>query len=151
MELICCASFQPRRSKATRGTSPKDSPDHSDANPGSPGPPSRASATASSELVSVLGNLTEVFFTLDRPWCFTDLNAEAEEYLRRTRAGLPGRSVGVECPQLRAARYETGARRAAEQSNKYALELYDAIFRRRKEMHVLPSPNGLAVSCIDTS
>jgi diguanylate cyclase (GGDEF)-like protein/PAS domain S-box-containing protein len=111
----------------------------------------QALPTTWGELVSVLESLSEAFFTLDKQWCFTYLNAETAAYLGRARTELLGRSIWDECPQLRGTAYEAQVKLAAEQFKPCAFELYDPTRKRWKELHVLPSPSGLAVSCVDTS
>ncbi|KRB82166.1 PAS domain-containing protein [Noviherbaspirillum sp. Root189] len=113
--------------------------------------PTQALPTGWSELVSAVESLTEVFFTLDRHWHFTYVNAETEEYLGRSRAELLGKCIWDECPQLRGTAYETQARVAVEQSSPCAFELYDPARKRWKELHILPSASGVAVTCVDTS
>lgn len=121
---------------------------------GAPGERSRAvqvSPTGWRDLVIVVESLTEAFYTLDSQWCFTYLNAQAEVSLGRSRTQLLGKCIWDECPQMRGTAYETQIRLAVEQSVPCAFELYDTPRKKWKELHVFPSGQGLAVSCIDTT
>ena len=50
-------------------------------------------------LASTLESITDGFFTLDRNWCFTYLNARAEELLNARREDLLGSNVWEACPE----------------------------------------------------
>ncbi|MGE6661741.1 PAS domain-containing sensor histidine kinase [Pseudomonas sp. NPDC077408] len=49
-------------------------------------------------LIDVLESITDAFFALDRQWCFTYLNHEAERLLHRPREALIGRLIWHEFP-----------------------------------------------------
>jgi diguanylate cyclase (GGDEF)-like protein/PAS domain S-box-containing protein len=111
--------------------------------------PTRAPAPVWSQLIGVLDGLTDAFYTLDEQWRITYLNASAEAYLGRDRAGLLGKCVWDEFPELCGTVYEAELRRAVAQSVPGAFEFYDAARKKWKEQSVFPSAHGVAVSFVD--
>jgi diguanylate cyclase (GGDEF)-like protein/PAS domain S-box-containing protein len=101
------------------------------------------------ELVDVLENLTEAFYTLDRDWRFTYLNRKTEQYLHQPRADLLGKPIWDAFPYLRGSSYESKLRFAAEKALPLSFVVPDAPHNAWKEVHVYPCDRGLAVSFID--
>jgi diguanylate cyclase (GGDEF)-like protein/PAS domain S-box-containing protein len=124
-------------------------PDNFQPAPREQSPPMAPSPPAWSELIGVLENLSEAFYTLDRHWRFTYLNAQAEKYLGRDRADLLGKCIWDEYPEMCGTAYEIQTRCAVEQSTPSAFEFYDAPRKRWKELNVFPSGLGLAASFVD--
>jgi diguanylate cyclase (GGDEF)-like protein/PAS domain S-box-containing protein len=102
-----------------------------------------------SALFSVLESLTEAFCTLDRKWCFTYLNAEAEQHFDQPRAELLGQCFWDECAPVRGTADEVQAKSAVEHGTPYTFDLYDVTRKKWKEIHIFPSAHGLAMSCLD--
>ena len=94
---------------------------------------------------TILESITDAFFALDREWCFTYVNREAERILRRSRRELLGKSIWEEFPKVVGTTFAREYQRAmAEQTTTEFEEYYpprDGWF----EVHAYPSPEGLSV------
>jgi len=100
-------------------------------------------------LTWVLESTTDAFFALDRGWCFTYLNPEAERLLQRAGADLLGRNILEAFPDagMFHRRYEQ-----AELSGVAAhFEEFYAPFDQWLEVHAYPSVEGLSVYFRDIS
>jgi PAS domain S-box-containing protein len=93
----------------------------------------------------ILESITDAFYSVDRAWRFTYLNASAERILRRTRAELLGRSIWSEFPQAVGTAFEERYREAAETGRAVTFEAYYPPFEAWFELKAYPSPEGLSV------
>jgi diguanylate cyclase (GGDEF)-like protein/PAS domain S-box-containing protein len=101
------------------------------------------------ELVDVLENLSEAFYTLDKEWRFTYLNRRTEQYLQQSRGDLLGKLIWEAFPYLLGSTYETQLRRAVDQGRPLTFVVPDAPHNAWKEVHVYPCDKGLVVTFID--
>jgi PAS domain S-box-containing protein len=100
----------------------------------------------------VLEAMPTAFFSLDRDWRFTYVNAEAERVLGRTRQELLGGDVWQLFPAAVGSDFETSYRGAVATGEPVAFDAYyppplDAWF----EVHAWPGPDGLAVYFLDVT
>ncbi|MET0859301.1 MAG: PAS domain S-box protein, partial [Telluria sp.] len=105
----------------------------------------------SRKLLNTLESMTDAFYTLDRGWRFTYLNAEAERLLQQPRAELLGKDLWDEFPNLRGTRFEIELRQAMEQNRPSAFEEYYMPLNFWRELRIFPSTEGLAVYFTDIS
>lgn len=108
--------------------------------------------TATTELSSsrlrtqrILESITDAFFTLNREWCFTYLNKEAETLLRRTRSALLGKDVCQEFKEAIGSTFDREFHRAQQENASVAFEDFYSPLAKWFEVHVYPSEEGLAV------
>ncbi len=96
-------------------------------------------------LSNTLESVTDAFFTVDRDWRFTYLNARAEQVLLRGRMSLLGRDLWEEFPTMTESGFGRAYRRAVAEGRSVELvEFYPAL-GRWFEVRAYPSPEGLAV------
>ncbi len=100
---------------------------------------------AAERLETTLASITDAFFTLDRDWRFTYLNAEAERVLRRSKEELLGRSIWDEFPAAVGSTFEREYRRALAEDVTVGFEEYFPPLEAWFEVRAYPSPEGLAV------
>jgi len=96
-------------------------------------------------LVSTLESITDAFFTVDREWRFTYLNAEAEKLLERDRASLLGRKIWDEFPEVLGSIFQREYERAFAAMHAVTFEEYFAPLSKWFEVRAFPSTDGLAV------
>ena len=98
---------------------------------------------AHGNLESILRSITDAFFALNRDWCFTFVNAEAERMLRKTASSLLGQNVWVLFPKAEAfrARYE----QAVATGRADHFEEYYAPLEAWFEVHAFPRGDGLSI------
>ena len=102
-------------------------------------------------LTMTLESLTDAFFTVDREWRFTYLNAEAERLLRRPKEELLGR-VGWDCfPEVVGTVFEQLYRRAMATGLKVEVDAPYPPLGVWLQMRAYPSSQGLAVSLSDVT
>jgi PAS domain S-box-containing protein len=94
----------------------------------------------------VLEAMPAGFFSLDREWRFTHVNAEAERLLGRTRASLLGRNFWDDWPAANGGVFEENYRIAVRTGLPVSFDAYypaplDGWF----EVRAWPSPDGLSV------
>lgn len=96
-------------------------------------------------LTRTLESVTDAFFTVDRDWRFTFVNAEAERLLQRSRAELLGHAVWDEFPQAVGSIFDTEYRQAVETGKAAVFESYYAPLDLWLAVRAYPSVEGLAV------
>jgi PAS domain S-box-containing protein len=96
-------------------------------------------------LETTLASITDAFFTIDRDWRFTYLNAEAERVLHRGKGELLGRTIWEEFPAAIGTTFEHEYRRACEGNITVGFEEYYPPLETWFEVRAYPSPEGLAV------
>ena len=90
------------------------------------------------------------FFSLDREWRFTYVNAEAERVLARTRDELLGGSIWELFPAAVGSAFEEHYRGAAASGQERVFEAYyPAPLDAWYEVRAWPSPDGLSVYFLD--
>ncbi|WP_309230032.1 MULTISPECIES: SpoIIE family protein phosphatase [unclassified Blastococcus] len=111
-----------------------------------------AQRTADARVARVMESVKSAFFTLDRAWRFTYLNAESERVLQTTREELLGAVVWDAFPDASEAEFGRRYREAVSTGREQVFEAYypaplDAWF----EVRAWPGPDGLSVSFLDVS
>ncbi|MEO7008385.1 MAG: PAS domain S-box protein, partial [Caldimonas sp.] len=103
------------------------------------------------QLSKTVESITDAFFTLDRDWRFTYVNAEAERLSQRTRTELMGRVIWDVIPGAGNSEFERQYRLAVETNRSVDFEAYLAPRRRWREVHAYPSETGLTVYLRDVT
>jgi len=96
-------------------------------------------------LATTLENITDGFFTLDREWRFTFVNAEAERLLLRSREQLIGTALWDAFPEAMGIAFEHEYRRAVDQNVTVDFEEYFPPLAGWFGVRAYPSEQGLAV------
>ncbi len=100
----------------------------------------------------VLEAMSAAFFSVDRDWRFTYVNAEAERLLGRPRDELLGGVVWELFPAAVGSDFEVHYRAAAASGDAASFEAYyPAPLDSWYEVRAWPSPDGLSVYFIDTT
>ncbi len=93
----------------------------------------------------ILESIGDAFFALDRDWCFTYVNAHAEQILARRRDDLMGKTVWTEFPEAVGSQFEQQYYRAMREGVTVSFEEYFAPLLAWFEVRAYPSPAGLSV------
>lgn len=101
--------------------------------------------TSAEKLSQTLESITDGFFTLDRDWRFTYINAEAEKLLSRSRSNLLGHSVWETHPEAVGSTFEREYRKAVATQTTVAFEEFYPPLENWFEVKVYPTAEGLAV------
>ncbi|WP_432488504.1 SpoIIE family protein phosphatase [Kineococcus sp. SYSU DK018] len=100
----------------------------------------------------VLESMSSAFFSLDRDWRFSYVNAEAERLLRRTREELLGRNGWELFPDAVGAEFEVQYRHAMATGEHVNFEAYyPAPLDRWYEVRAWRDPDGLSVYFLDVT
>ncbi len=102
-------------------------------------------------LVRTLEHVTDAFYTLDREWRFTYVNAEAERVQQKTRAEMLGNIVWEVFPQAVGTVFDTEFHRAVETGETVAFVSYYPPLKLWAEVRAHPTEDGLAVYFLDVS
>ena len=97
------------------------------------------------QLTTTLESITDAFFTLDRAWCFTFLNGEAERLMKRSRAELIGRDIWTEFSAAVGSVFEREYRRAMASGQTAEFEEFYPPLDTWFSVRAYPSGEGLAV------
>ena len=103
------------------------------------------------QLTTTLESLTDAFFTVDRNWRFTYVNAEAERSLRRSRAELLGLEMWKAFPDLRQSIFVDNYLRAMNENVAVQFEAFYAPFGVWVQIKAYPSKQGLAIYAKDVT
>ena len=96
-------------------------------------------------LSNTLESLTDGFFTLDRNWCFTYLNREAERMFRMQRTELLGQHIWAKFPEARDTISQHEYERAMRDNVAVQFDTFYPPLNTRFDARAFPSPHGLAV------
>ena len=100
---------------------------------------------ARDRLSRLLETMTDAFYSLDRDWCFTHVNRQAERLLGRRRDELLGASIWDEFPATLGSDFEASYRGAVERDEPVSFEApYDPL-GGWYEVSAWPGPDGLSV------
>ncbi|MEZ0166826.1 SpoIIE family protein phosphatase [Kineococcus sp. LSe6-4] len=100
----------------------------------------------------VLESMSSAFFSLDREFRFTYVNAEAERVLGRSRAELLGGDVWELFPEAVGSEFESRYRAVAAMGVPATFEAhYPAPLDAWYEVRAWPDPDGLSVSFLDVT
>ncbi len=105
----------------------------------------QAVRTLTLQLSSTLESIAEAFFSLDRDWRFTYVNARAEELLGYPRDQLLGYRMLEKLPEALGGVFQAEFARALEAGAPLSFEAYYAPSAVVRKLHVVPSEQGLAV------
>ncbi len=114
---------------------------------------SRAEAeSARQQMVGILEGFSTAFFALDRDGRFTYVNGEGEKLIGRARSDILGREIWSVLPERPPASplyraFRKAAETGAVTSTEFRSSWTDA--RRWLEVHLAPTPEGMAVHCRD--
>ena len=96
-------------------------------------------------LTATLENITDGFFTLDRQWRFTYVNAAAERLLERSRDELLGGNIWDRFQPAIGSPFQHHYERALAENTTSSFEAFYPQLAKWFEVRVYPSPDGLAV------
>jgi PAS domain S-box-containing protein len=96
-------------------------------------------------LSSTLESITDAFFTLDRDWRFTYLNAHAQTLLHRHRDELLGFNIWERFPEAVGSAFQIEYERAMVQNRKVSFETFYAPWAVWLAVDAYPSMHGLTV------
>ncbi|WP_337062274.1 SpoIIE family protein phosphatase [Kineococcus sp. G2] len=100
----------------------------------------------------VLESMSSAFFSLDRDWRFTYVNAEAERVLQRPREQMLGQDMWELFPGAVGAEFEVQYRRAMTTGEQVDFEAYyPAPLERWYEVRAWGDPDGLSVYFLDVT
>ncbi|WP_432520437.1 PAS domain-containing protein, partial [Kineococcus sp. SYSU DK006] len=100
----------------------------------------------------VLESMSSAFFSLDRSWRFSYVNAEGEKLLQRTREELLGQDVWELFPDAVGTEFEVQYRRAVDTGEQVNFEAYyPAPLDRWYEVRAWRDPDGLSVYFLDVT
>lgn len=102
-------------------------------------------------LAMTLESMTDAFYTLDREWCFTYVNAETERLVGRGRDALLGKVIWDVFPEGIGSDIHHEYERALVDNVAVELETFYAPIGMWIQLRAFPSPQGLAVSFRDIS
>jgi PAS domain S-box-containing protein len=103
------------------------------------------------QLTMTLESLTDAFFTVDREWRFTYVNAEAERLMRLDRSRLLGRRMQDAYPELEELGVLPHLIRAMDEGVTAQFETYYPPSETWVQVKVFPSPQGLAIDVKDVT
>jgi serine phosphatase RsbU (regulator of sigma subunit)/PAS domain-containing protein len=107
---------------------------------------------ADARVARVMESVKSAFFTLDRDWRFTYLNAEGERVLQATREALQGEVVWAAFPDAVGSIFEVRYRAAMDTGTEQVFEaFYPAPLDAWFEVRAWPGPDGLSVSFLDVT
>jgi PAS domain S-box-containing protein len=100
---------------------------------------------ARERVTAILESITDAFFAVDRNWCFTYVNREAERLLQRPRDELLGGNLWREFPDAVGSIFERQYRRAMSTGVVAEFEEFFEPLAAWFEVHAYPSADGLSV------
>lgn len=101
-------------------------------------------ANLGERLTSTLESATDCFFTVDREWCFTYVNHEAERVLQRSRDDLLGKAIWQEFPEMLGTVFHSEYERALAEFVTVEFEAWHPLGMWLR-VNAFPSLRGLAV------
>jgi diguanylate cyclase (GGDEF)-like protein/PAS domain S-box-containing protein len=98
----------------------------------------------SRKLLGTLETIADAFYTLDKQWRFTYLNAATERLLRRSRHELLGKVLWDAFPDLVGTHFAAQYEFAMARRQPLAFEEYYAPLQAWKDVRIFPTEEGLA-------
>jgi PAS domain S-box-containing protein len=95
--------------------------------------------------LEILESITDAFFLIDRDWCFTYVNRQAERVLERQPGDLLGVNLWEEYPGLPGSEFERAYRKAMDEEEASTVTAFYPDHQRWYEVHAYPAPEGAAV------
>lgn len=100
---------------------------------------------AAAKVKIVLESISDAFFSLDRDWCFTYVNAQAERLLRHNRDELLGRDAWTQFPEVVGGVFDTKHRASVAEGRTVSYETFYEPFGVWLGVSVYPSSEGISV------
>ena len=94
---------------------------------------------------NILESITDAFFAVDRNWCFTYLNPQAERLLQRTHTELIGKSIWDEFPEAVGSTFYREHHRAVADKVSVEFEEFYPPLNAWFAVHAYPAQDGLCV------
>ncbi len=111
-----------------------------------------AAQESEARVARVLESMPTAFFSVDREWRFSYVNAEAERLLDSPRDELLGRDLWEAFPAAVGTDFESGYRHAVSSREPVSFDAYyPAPLDRWYEVRAWPNPDGLAVYFLDVT
>jgi len=105
----------------------------------------------SQQFAATLNSITDALFTLDRSWCFTFINPEAERQLARNAGDLLGHELWTALPAAFGIIVDHEFRRAMTENVSVTIEEFFAPLGKWLALRAFPSEQGLTVYFRDVS
>jgi PAS domain S-box-containing protein len=105
----------------------------------------RALQRMGARLQSTLESMSDAFYLLDREYCLTYLNPEAERLLNRPRGEIMHQCIWEAFPSAKESELYERYKRCFETNESTHFEFYYRAFERWFEVEAFPSEEGLAV------
>jgi len=105
----------------------------------------RRAEELSDQLLFSLENMSDAFFTLDRSWRFTFMNAQAEKVLARKRTDLLGKVIWEEFPAAINSQFEACYKQAMNRKTTERFVEFYAPLEKWFEVNAYPATESLAV------
>lgn len=104
------------------------------------------------KIVTILESITDLFYSLDSEWRFTDINRQTLERFGKTREELLGKVIWEVFPSAVDSALYPNLHRAVKERTPYHFEMQSSIFADRWfEVHLYPSGEGVSVYLRDIS
>jgi PAS domain S-box-containing protein len=104
------------------------------------------------KIVTILESITDLFYSLDREWRFTDINPQTLHRFGRTREELLGKVFWELFPHTVESALYPHFHQAMEEQSPHHFEMQSSLFPDRWfEAHVYPSEEGVSVYLRDIS
>ncbi|MDJ0771857.1 MAG: PAS domain S-box protein [Mastigocoleus sp. MO_167.B18] len=100
---------------------------------------------ARNRITNIFESITDGFVALDRQWCFTYVNQQAELLLQRTRKQLLGKSIWEEFPESLLSRFYEEYHHALSAQVSVEFEEFYAPLNIWFSVHAYPSKEGLSI------
>jgi PAS domain S-box-containing protein len=105
-------------------------------------------------IANILESITDAFIVLDKEWCFTYVNPQAEQIfaqLNKSRANLLGKSFWQEFPDLVGTPVEENFRRAGTEKLKVEFDTFYPALNSWFLLRAYPWRDGLSIYFVDIS
>lgn len=113
---------------------------------------SEALRESKQKIVTTLESITDLFYSLDSEWRFTDINPQTLERFGKTREELLGKVIWEVFPIAVDSALYPNLHRAVKERNPYHFEMQSSIFADRWfEVHLYPADEGVSVYLRDIS
>ncbi|MEC4815711.1 MAG: ATP-binding protein, partial [Scytonema sp. PMC 1069.18] len=106
---------------------------------------------ARSNTINILESITDAFYTLDKDWCFTYINRQAERLLQREREELIGQCLWDEFPEAVGSSFYRKFHKVVTKQISVTFEAFYAPLNKWFEIHAYPATVGISVYFQDIS
>ncbi|SDG34976.1 PAS domain S-box-containing protein/diguanylate cyclase (GGDEF) domain-containing protein [Paenibacillus sp. cl6col] len=105
----------------------------------------RALHNSQEQIAIILDSITDAFLAVDKQWCYTYMNKEAEKYLGFSFEVVKGRSIWDINPHLKQTKLYEVCHQVMERGEPAEITEFDQLHGRWLEHRVFPSRNGVSV------